>query len=38
MLYTIKATVQLSSPPESGKKNPLAWDFLNTYHKKIEGS
>jgi len=36
-LYTIKATEQLSKPPDNGKKNPLACDFLNTSHKKIDG-
>ena len=37
MLYTINATEQLSKPPDNGKKNPLACDFLNNYHKNIDG-
>jgi len=38
MLYTMSVTVQLSSPPDKGKKNPLAPDFLKTSHRKAEGS
>ena len=37
MLKVSKATEQLSKPPDRGKKNPRAFDFLSMSQRKAEG-